>query len=101
MQKDVKLADKKTKQNIKKKNNLRKKHARAILKAADSEAYKNLKLVERLRKRKYRLKSNQPPSHTPLLGSSSNFRYKYTRNCAMNRVESVLPGSPRKQNEVT
>ena len=96
MQKDVKFADKKTKQNIKKNNNLRKNYARAILKATNSKAYKNLELVERLRKRKYRLKSNQPPSHTPLLGSSSNFRYKYTRNCAMNRVESVLPGSPRK-----
>ena len=97
MQKDVKFADKKTKQNIKKNNNLRKNYARAILKATNSKAYKNLELVERLRKRKYRLKSNQPPSHTPLLGSSSNFKHKYTRNW----VESVLPGSPRKWNDVT
>ena len=86
MQKDVKFADKKTKQNIKKNNNLRKNYARAILKATNSKAYKNLELVERLRKRKYRLKSNQPPFHTPLLGSSSNFKYKHIRNCAMNRV---------------
>ena len=42
MQKDVKLSDKKTKQNIKKKtHNLRKKYARAILKATNSEVYKN------------------------------------------------------------
>ena len=107
MQKDVKLKDKKQSE-ISKNDNLRKKHARAILKATNSEAYENLKLAERLKKRKYRLKkkqeektqSNQPHFHIPSLGSSSNFKCKCTRNRAMSRVESVLPGSPRKRNEV-
>ena len=65
-------------------------------------------LAERLRKRKYHLKKkqeekahcNQPPSYTLSHGSSSNFKWKYTRNRAMNRIESVLPGRPRKRNEV-
>ena len=49
MQKDVKLKDKKQSE-ISKNDNLRKKHARAILKATNSEAYENLKLAERLKK---------------------------------------------------
>ena len=65
-------------------------------------------LAERLRKRKYHLKKkqeekahcNQSPSYTLSHGSSSNFKWKYTRNRAMNRIESVLPGRPRKRNEV-
>ena len=62
-----------------------------ILKSTSSEAYTNLKLAEQLRKRNNGLKkkreektqTNQSPSHTSSLGSSSNFKCKCTR-----RVES-------------
>ena len=99
---------KKNKETYRKNDNLRKKHTRATLKATNSEAYENLKLAERLKKRKYRLKkkqeekvqSNQPPPYTPTHGSSSSFKYKCTKNRVMNRVEKVLPESPRKRNEV-
>ena len=73
-------------------------YAQAILKSTSSEAYANLKLAEQLRKRNSGLKkkreekaqTNQSPSHTSSLGSSSNFKCKCTRNRA-NRVEGVLP----------
>ena len=78
------------------------------MKATNSEAYENLKLAERLKKRKYRLKkkqeekaqSNQPPPHTPSHGTSSSSKYKCTKNRVMNRVEKVFPESPRKSSEV-
>ena len=96
------------KETYRKNDNLRNKHTRATLKATNSEAYENLKLAERLKKQKYRLKkkqekkaqSNQPPPHTPSHGTSSSFKYKCAKNRVMNRVEKVLPESPRKKNEV-
>ena len=66
-----------------------------ILKSTSSEAYTNLKLAEQLRKQINSLKktreekalTNQSPSHTSSLGSSSNFKCKCTRN-RTNRVET-------------
>ena len=79
-------------------------YAQAILKSTSSEAYANLKLAEQLRKRNNGLKkkreekaqTNQSPSHTSWLGSSSNFKCKCIRNRA-NRVESVLPRTTRER----
>ena len=55
----------KNKETYRKNDNLRKKHTRATLKATNSEAYENLKLAERLKKRKYRLKKKQEKKLSP------------------------------------
>ena len=78
-------------------------YAQVILKSTSSEAYTSVKLAEQLRKRNNSLmkkreekaQTNQSPSHTSMLVGSSNVKCKCSRNRA-NRVESVLPRTPRK-----
>ena len=85
-------------------DSLRKKHQRQEMKILCREKYETMKLKERLRKQQSRKKQKHilaelNTQSTPA-STSSTFTHRATKNRSLKKVETSLPKSPGKRNEI-